>query len=156
MITRADLQQDLTDAIRGRDEVRAATLRMALTSLSTEAVAGDQARELTAEEVLDVLGREAKRRREAAEAFQDAGRSDLAARERAEEAVLAEYLPSALTAEELDAILGEAVAQVAADGVGGTQVMGAVMRLVQPRVKGRADGRAVAEAVRQRIRAEAP
>lgn len=142
------LQGDLTTAIKARDEVSAATLRMALTAVTNEEVAGKQARELSDDDVVTVLGREAKKRREAAEAYDAAGRPELAERERAELAVLAGYLPQPLTDDEVAAIVQTAVAEVTAGGASGGQAMGAVMRLVQPQVKGRADGAAVAAAVK--------
>lgn len=145
---KATLQADLTASIKARDAVRSATIRMALTAITNEEVAGKQARELTDEDVVDVLGREAKKRREAAQAYDDAGRGDLADRERAELVVLADYLPQPLSEADVSAIIAAAVQEAAAAGASGGQAMGAVMRIVQPQVKGRADGAAVASAVR--------
>lgn len=145
------LQSDLTDAMRARDELRTATIRMALTAVSTEEVAGKQARELSDDEVLAVLGREAKKRREAAEAFTAAGRPELADREIAEEAVLDTYLPAQLTDEEVAALVSAAVAAAAADGAAGPRAIGSVMKLVQPEVAGRADGGRVAAEVRRQL-----
>lgn len=141
------LQQDLTTAIRSRDEVSAATLRMALTATKNEAVSGTVARELTDDEVVVVLGREAKKRRESAQAFDDAARPELAARERAELVVLAQYLPEPLTDEQLTALVSGAVAAAGAEGQG-MRAMGAVMKLLTPQVAGRADGGRVAAAVK--------
>src|SRR4051794_38731886 len=121
---------------------------MALTAITTEEVAGKQARTLTDEEVLTVLGREAKKRREAAEAFDDAGRKELADRERAEGEVLAGYLPQQLTDEELTALVAQAIAETAADS---PKAMGQVMRLVSPRVTGRAEGGRIAAEVRRQL-----
>jgi uncharacterized protein YqeY len=144
------LQSDLTEAIRGRDEVRAATLRMALTAVRSEEVAGTSARTLTDDDVLTVLGREAKKRREAVTAYTGAGRPELAERENAELAVLESYLPAQLSDEELRSIVADAVAEVRSGGADGPAAMGRVMKLVQPRTKGRADGaRAAAEVRRQ-------
>jgi uncharacterized protein YqeY len=149
MSTLADrLRTDLTAAMKQRDELRVATLRMALTAVTTEQVAGTVARELSDEDVVVVLTRESKKRREAAEAFDQAGRPESAQRERAEQAVLAEYLPAALDDEALDALVREAVAAVAATGVTGGKAMGAVMARLQPQVRGRADGAEVARRVR--------
>jgi uncharacterized protein len=144
------LRADLTTAIKSRDEPVMATLRMALAAISTEEVAGTTARELSDDEVLRVLGREAKKRREAAQAFAAAGRTEMAERERLEGRVLARYLPTQLGDSELAAIAREAVDEVAAD-LGerpGQRQMGQVMRLAAAKVAGRAEGARVAEAVR--------
>ena len=142
------LQSDLTTAIKGRDEVTAATVRMVLTAITNEEVAGRQARELSDDDVLTVLGREAKKRRESAEAYDAADRPELADRERAELEVIARYLPEQLSDAELDAIVAAAVAEVAATGATGGQAMGQVMKRVQPQVKGKADGGVVAAKVK--------
>lgn len=142
------LQGDLTTAIKGRDEVTAATIRMVLTAITTEEVAGKQARELDDEDVLTVLAREGKKRRESAEAYDAADRPELADRERAELAVIARYLPEQLSQDDVRAIVAAAVAEVTASGVTGGQAMGAVMKLVQPQVKGKADGGVVAGLVK--------
>lgn len=145
------LQKDLTAAIKERDEVRSATLRMTLAAISKEEVAGKKARELSDEDVLKVITREAKKRREAAEAFEKGGRAEQAERERAEGAVLAEYLPKPLTDEELGALVAEAVAEARANGAEGPRAMGAVMKLLGPRVAGRAEGGRVAAAVKKAL-----
>ena len=145
---KARLREDMTAALKARDELTLATLRMALTAVRTEEVAGAQARELSEEEVLAVLSREAKKRREAAEAFDGAGRTELAERERAEGEVLARYLPAPLPARELTALVSAAIAEA---GATEPRQMGQVMRLVQPRTAGRADGRRVAEEVRRQL-----
>ena len=142
------LQQDLTTSMKARDELRTATLRMVLTAIGTEEVAGKAARTLSADEELKVLGREAKKRREAAEAFRSGGAEDRAARELAEEQVLAAYLPAQLSDDELAALVAEAVASSGASGPSG---MGAVMKAVGPRVAGRAEGGRVAAAVREAL-----
>ena len=145
------LQADLTEAIRSRDEVRSATLRMALTAVRSEEVAGTAARELSDDEVVTVLGKEAKKRREAATAFADAGRPAQADRERAELAVLEGYLPQQLSDGDLTAIVSEEVAAAAAAGASGMGAMGRVMKGVQPRVKGLAEGGRVAAEVRRQL-----
>lgn len=145
------LQDDLTAAIKERDELRSATLRMALAAVTTEEVAGKSARELSDDEVLKVLAREAKKRREAAEAFAQGGRAEQAERERAEEAVLATYLPQQLSDAELAELVEQAVAEARAGGAEGPRAMGAVMKLVQPRVAGRAEGGRVAAVVKQAL-----
>ncbi len=142
------LRADLTSAMRARDELRTATLRMALTAVTTAEVAGKEARELSDDEVVGVLNKESKKRREAATAFTDAGRTELAAREESEAEVLAEYLPAPLSAEELTSLVAEAVAESGADSPRG---MGAVMKIVTPRVAGRVDGAAVAAEVRRHL-----
>jgi uncharacterized protein len=147
------LKDDLTAAIKQRDELRSATLRMTLTAITKEEVAGTSARELSDDEVQKVITREAKKRREAAEAFADGGRSEQAERERAEGEVLADYLPKQLTDEELDALVGEAVAEAQAAGAEGPRAMGAVMKIVNPKVSGRAEGGRVAAAVKKRLAA---
>jgi len=145
------LHDDLTDGIRARDELRTATLRMALTAVTNEEVSGKVARELSDDEVVAVLQREAKKRRESAQAYDDARRPELARRERAELDVLAAYLPAAMADEELSAIVTEAVASARADGADGPRALGAVMKLVSPLVAGRAEGGRVAAEVRRQL-----
>lgn len=145
------LQADLTTAIKARDELTSATIRMALTAITNEEVAGKEQRELSDDDVLTVLGREAKKRRESAEAYDAAARPELADRERAELGVLGRYLPQPLSEAEVQAVVADAVAQVAASGATGGQAMGAVMKLVQPQFKGRADGGAVAALVKSAL-----
>ncbi len=144
------IRADLTTAIKARDELRSGTLRMVLTSISTAEVSGKTARELDDEEIVTVLASEAKKRREAAVAFEDGNRPEKAARERAEAEVLADYLPAQLSLEEIADIVTAAVAQVGAAGEG-MKAVGKVMGLVQPQVKGRADGAAVAAEVRRQL-----
>lgn len=142
------LRSDLTEAIRARDELRSATLRMALTAITTEEVAGKQSRELSDDDVVTVLSREAKKRRESAEAYDEASRPELAQRERDELGVLDTYLPTPLSEDEIDAIIATAVADATSGGVQGGRAMGVVMKAVTPQVSGRADGAAVAAKVR--------
>lgn len=143
---KARLQHDLHDAMRARDKVRSATLRMTLTSVTTAEVAGDEARELDDDEILKVVAKEAKKRREAATAYRDAGREELAATEDAELAVLEGYLPAQLGDEELRAIAEQAVAESGATGMGD---LGRVMKAAQAQVAGRAEGGRVAAVVRE-------
>lgn len=145
---KAQLQADLNTSMKARDELTTATIRMALTAITNEEVAGKQARELSDEEVLRVLAKEAKKRREAAEAYDGANRPELAARERAEGQVLDRYLPAQLGDDELAEIVREAIAEA---GASEPREMGAVMRLVQPRVAGRADGKRVSDEVRRQL-----
>jgi len=142
------LRGDLTEAMKARDEVRTRTLRMALTSITREEVAGQSARELTDDEVIGVLTREAKRRREAAEAFAAAGRDEQAAAERAEGVILDGYLPAQLSDEELAAMVADVIDETGASGMA---AMGQVMRALTPRVAGRADGARGAAEVRRRL-----
>jgi uncharacterized protein YqeY len=142
------LQSDLTTAMKSRDELRTATLRMALTAVRMEEVSGTSARELEDDEVVAVLGREAKKRREAAEAFDGGGRPDRADRERAEGEVLADYLPAQVSDDDLRDIVAAAIAETGAEGPRG---IGAVMRVVSPQTAGRADGGRVAAEVRRQL-----
>jgi uncharacterized protein YqeY len=147
------LRTDLTAAMRARDSLRAGTIRMALTALTAAEKAGDVARELSDDEVVGVLGKEAKKRRESATAYDDAGRSELADRERAELEILTEYLPKQLDETEIAAIVDDEVAAAAAAGATGMPAMGRVMKAVQARVAGRAEGGKVAAEVRRRLTA---
>jgi hypothetical protein len=144
------LRADLNTAMRARDQVRLRALRMALTSITNEEVAGASARDLSDEEVVKVLTREAKKRREAAEAFGAAGRDEQAAAERAEGDVLATYLPAQLGDEELAALVGDAITETGASGM---KAMGQVMKVLTPRLAGQADGARVAAEVRRQLSA---
>lgn len=139
------LRADLTTAMKARDQLKSSTLRMVLTAISNEEVAGKEARELTDTEVLKVITKESKKRKEAATAYTEAGRPELAEKELAELSICEEYLPAQLTSEELTKIITDAIAETDASGM---QAMGAVMKLVLPQVAGRADGKAVADQVR--------
>ena len=138
---KARLQHDLHDAMRARDTVRSGTLRMTLTAITNAEVAGDEARELSDDEVLKVVAKEAKKRKEAAAAFTGAGRPELAATEEAELLVLEGYLPAQLDDEALREIVDRAVA---ATGATGMPQLGMVMKAAQGEVAGRADGGRVA------------
>jgi uncharacterized protein len=142
------LRSDLTSAMKARDEVRTRTLRMALTEISKAEVSGATSRELDDVEIERLLTREAKRRREAAEAFSGAGRADQAAAEQAEGEILAEYLPEQLDESGLSALVAETIASLAAAGPG---AMGQVMKAVTPKVAGRAEGARVAAEVRRQL-----
>jgi uncharacterized protein len=144
------LRADLNAAMRARDQVRMRTLRMALSSITTEEVAGSTARDLSDDEVLKVLTREVRKRREAAEAFGAAGRTEQAQAERAEGEVLADYLPAQLGDDELAALVDAAIAETGATDMKG---MGQVMKALTPKVAGRADGGRVAGEVRRRLSA---
>jgi uncharacterized protein YqeY len=142
------LRADLNTAMKGRDEITTATLRMALTAVTTEEVAGKTARELSDDEVLRVLTKEAKKRREAADAFDAAGRPELAERELAEGRVLDGYLPTQLDDAELADLVRAAIAE---SGASAPNQMGAVMKIVQPQVAGRADGKRISDEVRRQL-----
>jgi uncharacterized protein YqeY len=142
------LRADLNSAMRERDQVRMRTLRMALTAITNEEVAGASARELSDDEVVKVLTREARKRREAAEAFGAAGRDEQAAAERAEGEVLADYLPAQLSDDELAAMVSAAISETGACGL---QALGQVMKTLTPRIAGRAEGARVAAEVRRRL-----
>ena len=148
---KATVQSDLHDAMRARDKVRAGALRMALTSITNEEVSGKQARELSDEEVLKVLAKEAKKRKEAATAYRDAGHPERAEAEEAELVVLEAYLPAQLGDDELQALVARAVAETGATGM---QQMGQVMKAVQGPVAGRADGGRIAAAVKAALAAK--
>lgn len=140
------LHTDLTTAIRERDQVRAGSLRMALTAITNEEVAGTQHRDLTDDDVLKVVAKEAKKRREASAAYRDAGRAELADKEDAELAVLEAYLPKQLSDDELATLVREAVV---ASGATGLPQMGLAMKAAQQAVAGRAEGGRVAAIVKQ-------
>jgi uncharacterized protein YqeY len=142
------LQSDLTTSMKARDELRMATLRMALTAVRMEEVSGKSARELDDAEVVTVLTRETKKRREAAEAFDGGGRPDRADRERAESLVLADYLPAQLSDDEVSALVAAAIVDTGAEGPRG---IGTVMKVVTPQTTGRADGGRVAAEVRRQL-----
>ncbi len=144
------LRADLTTAMKARDELRSSTLRMVLTAITNAEVAGKEARELTDDDILGVLSTEAKRRREAATAFADGGREEMAAKEAAEGEVIAEYLPTPLTDAEISELVSAAIARTGA-AEEGMRAMGKVMGVVTPQVKGRADGGAVAAEVRRQL-----
>jgi uncharacterized protein len=145
---KARLETDLRDAMKSRDELTTSTLRMAIAAVRTEEVSGKAARTLSDQEVLSVLTREAKKRREAATAFADAGRAEQAERERAEEGVISAYLPKQLTDDELSEIVATAVSGVDATGKG---AMGQAIKAAQTAVAGRAEGARVAAEVRKQL-----
>ena len=147
---KATVQSDLTDAIRQRDQVRSGTLRLALTAITNEEVSGTEARELSDDEVLKVLAKEAKKRKEAATAYTDAARPELAAKEEAELLVLEAYLPAQLSDDELATIVAAAIEQTGATGM---PQLGQVMKAAQAVVAGRADGGRVAAVVKAALRA---
>lgn len=147
------LRADLTDAMKNQDKLRTATLRMMLAAIQTEEVSGKQARELTDDEVIKVLSREAKKRSEAAEIYTQNGRGELAAEEHAEARIIDEYLPTPLTEAEVADVVDTAIAQVAEE-IGerpSTKQMGLVMKAATAIAAGKADGARLSAAVRDRL-----
>ena len=145
MSLKEKLQSDLTDSIRNRDEIRSSTLRMILTSIKNEEVSGKEARELNDAELITVLSREAKKRREAAEAFDQAGAKDRADTERAEGSIIAEYLPKQLSEDEIRELISSAIRETDANS---PSQMGLVMKNLQPKIAGKADGALVSSLVK--------
>ena len=144
------LRADLTAAMKARDDVRSSTLRMVLTSVSTEEVSGKEARELSDDEVMAVLVSEGKKRREAGQAFAAAGRTEMAEKEKAEAAVIADYLPVQLTEQEIAELVAAAIEETDA-AKDGLRAMGRVMGVLAGRTRGRADGSVIAMQVRQQL-----
>ena len=145
MSLKEKLQNDLTAAMRARDEIKSSTIRIILTSIKNEEVSGKEARDLSDAEVITVLSREAKKRREAAEAFDQAGAKDRADQERAEGVVIAEYLPKQLSEDEVKALIAQAIAET---GANSPAQMGLVMKSLQPKTAGKADGGFVSSLVK--------
>ena len=139
------LQSDLTEAIRGRGEVKSGTIRMLLSAITNEEVSGKAARVLTDAEIITVLSREAKKRREAVDAYIAAKRTDLADKEKAEGEVIAEYLPAQLSEDEIKKMIADAIAETGATGPAG---MGLVMKVLSPKIAGKADGGVVSGLVK--------
>ena len=144
------LRSDLTTALKARDSLRANTIRSVLTAVSRAETSGSEATTLTEDQVRDVVISEAKKRRESAEAFRGAERPELADKEDAEAAVLADYLPAALSEDELRALVAAAIEQTGAAELG-MRGMGKVMGVVTPQTKGKADGKAVADEVKRQL-----
>ena len=144
------LRTDLTTSMKARDALRSSTLRMLLTSITNAEVAGKEQRELSDDDIVGVLSTEAKKRREAADAFAAADRADSAEKERAEAAIIADYLPEQLDDAEISRLVSETIASLGA-ARDGMRAMGKVMGALQPRVKGRADGAVVAAEVRRQL-----
>jgi uncharacterized protein YqeY len=139
------LQSDLTDAIRSRAEVKSGTIRMLLAAITNEEVSGKSARVLNDTEIITVLSREAKKRREAVEAYVEAKRTDLADKEKAEGDVIAQYLPAQLSEDEIKKMIADAIAETGASGPAG---MGLVMKVLSPKIAGKADGGVVSGLVK--------
>ncbi|CAB4703721.1 unannotated protein [freshwater metagenome] len=148
MSIKEQLRLDLTEAIRSRDEIISGTIRMVLSAITNEEVAGKEARVLSDDEVITVLSREAKKRREASEAFETAGRADKAALEKAEGEVIAKYLPAQLSIDDIKKLIADAVAST---GAAGPADMGKVMGAVKPLIAGKADGSVVSTLVKEAL-----
>ena len=148
MSIKESLRADLTEAIRGRNEITSSTIRMVLTAITNEEVAGKEARVLSDDEVITVLSREAKKRREASDAFESAGRADKAALEKAEGEVIAKYLPAQLGIDEIKKMISDAIAST---GAAGPADMGKVMGAVKPLIAGKADGSIVSTLVKEAL-----
>ena len=148
MSIKETLRNDLTEAIRGRDEITSSTIRMVLTAITNEEVAGKEARVLSDDEVIVVLSREAKKRREAAEAFDGAGHAEKAALEKAEGEVIAKYLPEQMSEDEIKKLIAAAIAQTGASGPGD---MGKVMGVIKGQTAGKADGSIVSGLVKEAL-----
>ena len=144
MTLQSRLEGAARDAMRARDERRTTTLRMALAAAHNQRIA--RGRELTDEEVTEVIGREVKQRRESIEIYRGAGREDRAANEEAEVAILSEFLPEQLTDDEIETLARAAIGET---GASGAADIGKVMGRVAPETKGRADGRRVSDIVRR-------
>ena len=142
------LQADLTDAIKARNETKAGTIRMVLAAITTEEVSGKHARVLTDAEIITVLSREAKKRREAIDAYAAANRADLVAKEKSESDVISAYLPEQLSESEIEKLVQEAISQTGASGPSG---MGQVMKFLQPKIAGKADGGKVSAIVKKAL-----
>lgn len=142
------LQADLTDAIKARNETKAGTIRMVLAAITTEEVSGKQARVLTDAEIITVLSREAKKRREAIDAYAAANRADLVAKEKSESDVISAYLPEQLSDSEIETLVQDAISQTGASGPSG---MGQVMKFLQPKIAGKADGGKVSAIVKKAL-----
>jgi uncharacterized protein YqeY len=145
------LKKDLTDAIKSHNQVISGTLRMALTAITNEEVSGKESRELSDAEVLSVLTKEAKKRRESVDAYMQANRKDLADKESAELTVLEKYLPAALSEKELEDIIAKAITEATNQGATGMKAMGIVMKIIQPQTVGRVDGTLLANKVKEKL-----
>ncbi len=148
MSIKEQLRADLTDAIRSRDEISSGTIRMVLSAITNEEVSGKEARILTDAEVITVLSREAKKRREAAEAYDAAGRADRAALEKSEGEIIAAYLPAQIGEDEIKKLIASAITQ---SGAAGPADIGKVMGILKPQVAGKADGAIVSGLVKEAL-----
>ena len=142
------IKSDITEAMKAREEAKLSTLRMVLSALQNAEVAGDEAIVLTDDQAIAVLRSEAKKRAESAQIYADAGRTDAATKERAEQAIIDAYLPAAMSDEDVAKIVADEVANAAAAGATGGKAMGAVVKAVRERVGASADGGKIAALVK--------
>lgn len=145
---KTQLETDMRAALKSRDKVTLGTLRMVLTAIKNEEVSGASAHELSDDEILKILTKQAKQRREAAEAFREGGRAEQAEAELAEEAVIKRYLPEQMGVEQITELVRTSIAE---GGFAGPGDMGKVMKAVQPKIAGRADGKVVADIVKREL-----
>ena len=145
------IKSDITEAMKAREEAKLSTLRMVLSALQNAEVAGDEAIVLTDDQAIAVLRSEAKKRAESAQIYADAGRTDAATKERAEQAIIETYLPAAMSDEDVAKIVAEEVANAAAAGATGGKAMGAVVKAVRERVGASADGGKIAALVKSAL-----
>ena len=145
------LKNDLTAAMKSGNDIAKSTLRMALSAISNAEVAGDEAVELNDDQIIKVLQAESKKRAESAELYEQAGRTDAAAQERAEAEILATYLPAAMSDDELASVVAEEVQKAAAAGNSGMKAMGSVVKAVRERVGSSADGSKIADLVKSAL-----
>jgi len=148
---KARIQADISDAVRAGDELTKSTLRMALAAIMNAEVAGSEAVVLSDEQIINVLRSESKKRAESAEIYEQAGRTESAAKERGEIEIIERYLPAAMDADALNAIVAAEVAKAASNGQAGPKAMGAVIKAVKERVGASADGAAIAAAVKSAL-----
>ena len=148
---KARIQADIAEAVRSGDELLKSTLRMALAAIMNAEVAGSEAVVLSDDQIVNLLRSESKKRAESAEIYEQAGRTESATKERAEIAIIEKYLPAAMDAAALAAIVAEEVATAAANGQTGPKAMGVVIKGVKERVGASADGAAIAAAVKSTL-----
>ena len=145
------LKADLTASMKARNEVETSTLRMTLAAIMNAEVAGDEAKELTNEQVQEVVRAEAKKRAESADIYKDAGRTEAETAERSELAILERYLPAAMSDADLEQIVDQEVAAAASSGLTGPKAMGGVVKAVRNRAGAGADGAKIANLVKSRL-----
>ena len=145
------LKADLTVSMKARNEVETSTLRMTLAAIMNAEVAGDEAKELTNEQVQAVVSAEAKKRAESADIYKEAGRVDAEAAERAELGILQKYLPAQLSDNDLKKIVEEQIAIAASSGLTGPKAMGAVVKAVRTQAGSGADGAKIANLVKSKL-----
>jgi len=145
------LKDDLTASMKARNEVETSTLRMTLAAIMNAEVAGDEAKELTNEQVQEVVRAEAKKRAESADIYKDAGRLEAEAAERAELAILERYLPAAMSDADLEKIVDSQIAIAAAQGLSGPKAMGLVVKAVRTKAGAGADGAKIANLVKLKL-----